>query len=80
MHKHNKLDEIALKNLIRIYISPTDCNNRIKFIVCYPKFNTTNLAIYTNFSSSTSYHFKYPLEKCLFNKVNNNIGLTDLTL
>ena len=48
-----------------------------KLIVCYRKFNTTDLAIYNNFSPSTSYlsttnvvhQFEYPVEECLLNKV-----------
>ena len=36
MHKHYKVDEIALKNLQRNNLSPTASNNEIKH---YLKFN-----------------------------------------
>ena len=55
MHQYYKLDKIALKNLIRNNVSPTDLNNKIKRIIFYPKFNTTNLVFSNNFSSSTSH-------------------------
>ena len=55
VRKPHKLDEIALKNLIRNNVSPTDSNSKIKLIMYNPKFNTINLIICNNFSPSTNY-------------------------
>ena len=38
-----KLDEKILKRLIHRNILPTDPNKKIKLIICYDKFKTSNL-------------------------------------
>ena len=81
MHKHHKLNEIALKDLI--YHNISDSNNKIKLIIYSPKFNTTNLTIYNNFSSLTSHlsMFNVVYEfKCFSYKISADIGLTTSTL
>ena len=68
MHKHYKLNKIALKNLTHNNISPTDSNNEINLIIYYPQFNTlylvicNNLLLKTNHLSMTNavYEFKCP--------------------
>ena len=88
MHNHYKLEEIALKNLTRKNVSLNDSNNKIKLLIYYPKFNTTNLVSYNNVSSSTSHlttndvvcQFKYPLRENLLNEISMYVCLTTTTL
>ena len=74
---------------IYIYIyNETIKQNKIKLVIYLPKFNTTKLVIYNNFSPSTNYlsmtnvtyQFKFSLGKCFFKKVITCIGLTTKTL
>ena len=52
MHYNYKLDENISKTLIQINIIPTDPNKKIKLIIYYFKFKTTNLVIKNNSSPS----------------------------
>ena len=45
MHPNFTLDEKIPKDIIHIYISPTDYNNKIRFISYYKKFNTLILSL-----------------------------------
>ena len=84
MHKHYKVDEIALKNLIRNNVFLTDSNNKIKLIIDYFKINEINLVISKNFSPSTNhrgrtnlvYEFKCQLGEYFSYKISTYIGQT----
>ena len=89
MHYNYKSDEKILKTLIHRNILPTDPNKKIKLIICYNKFKTSNLVIRNNSSPSIGvlqktniiYKFKCPLGDCISD--NNNyiyVGLTSTTL
>ena len=52
MHYNYKSDEKILKTLIHRNILPTDPNKKIKLIIYYNKFKTSNLVIKNNSSSS----------------------------
>ena len=52
MHYNYKSDEKILKTLIHRNILPTDPNKKIKLIIYYNKFKTSNLVIRNNSSSS----------------------------
>ena len=73
MHYNNKLDENILKMLIRRNILPFDTNKKIKLIINLNKFNTSNLVINNNSSSSVGdlqrsnimYQFKCHLGDCI---------------
>ena len=70
---------IILKTLIHKNILPTDPNKKIKLIIYYNKFKTSNLVIRNNSSPSIGvlqktnviYKFKCPLGDCISD--NNNI-------
>ena len=52
MHYNYKSDEKILKTLIHRKILPTDLNKKIKLILYYNKFKTSNLVIRNNSSPS----------------------------
>ena len=52
MHYNYKSDEKILKTLIHKNILPTDPNKKIKLIIYYNKFKTSNLVIRNNSSPS----------------------------
>ena len=52
MHYNYKSDEKILKPLIHKNILPTDPNKKIKLIIYYNKFKTSNLVIRNNSSPS----------------------------
>ena len=45
MHYNYKLDENILKTMIKRNILPTDPNEKMKLIIYYNKFKTSNLVI-----------------------------------
>ena len=69
MHYNYKSDEKILKTLIHKNILPTDPNKKIKLVIYYNKFKTSNLVIRNNSSPSIGvlqktnviYKFKCPL-------------------
>ena len=89
MHDNYKSDEKIMKTLIHKNILPTDPNKKIKLIIYYNKFKTSNLVIRNNSSPSIGvlqktnviYKFKCPLGDCISDNNNNNIyvGLTSTT-
>ena len=89
MHYNYKSGEKILKTLIHRNILPTDPNKKIKLIIYYDKFKTSNLVIRNNSSPSSGvlqktnviYQFKCPLEDCISDYYNNNIyvSLTSTT-
>ena len=68
--------------------SPTDPNKKIKLIIYYNKFKTSNLVIRNNSSPSigvlqkinVTYKFKCPLGDCISDNNNIYVGLTSTTL
>ena len=66
----------------------TDSNKKIKLIIYYNKFKTSNLVIRNNSSLSIGvlqktnviYQFKCPLGDCISDKNNIHVGLTSTTL
>ena len=78
-----------MKTLIHKNILPTDPNKKIKLIIYYNKFKTSNLVIRNNSSPSIGvlqknnvlYKFKCPLGDCISDNNNNiYVGLTSTTL
>ena len=77
-----------LKKLIHRNILPTDPNKKIKLIIYYNKFKTSNLVIRNNSSPSIGvlqktnaiYKFKCPLGHCISDNNNIYVGLTSTTL
>ena len=69
-------------------ILPTDPNKKIKLIIYYNKFKTSNLVIRNNSSPSIGvlqktnviYKFKCPLRDCISDNNNIHVGLTSTTL
>ena len=88
MHYDYKSDEKILKTLIHRNILPTDLNKKIKLIIYYHKFKTSNLVIIYNSSPSIGvlqktnviYQFKCPLEDCISDNNNIYVGSTSTTL
>ena len=88
MHYDYKSDEKILKTLIHRNILPTDPNKRIKLIMYYNKFKTSNLVIKNNSSrligvlrkTNVIYQFKCPLGDCISENNNIYVGLTSTTL
>ena len=89
MHYNYKSDEKIMKTLIHKNILHTDPNKKIKLIIYYNKFKTSNLVIRNNSSPSIGvlqktnviYKFKCPLGDCISDNNNNiYIGLTSTTL
>ena len=88
MHYNYKSDEKILKTLIHRNILPTDPNKKIKLIIHYNKFKTSNLVIRNNSSRSIGvlqktnviYKFKCPLGDCISDNNNIYVGLTSTTL
>ena len=88
MHYNYKSDEKILKTLIHKNILPTDPNKKIKLIIYYNKFKTSNLVIRNNSSPSIGvlqktnviYKFKGPLGDCISDNDNIYVGLTSTTL
>ena len=80
MHYNYKSDEKILKTLIHKNILPTDPNKKIKLVIYYNKFKTSNLVIRNNSTPSIGvlqknnviYKFKCPLGDCISDN-NNNI-------
>ena len=60
MHYNYKTDEKILKTLIHRNIIPTDPNKKIKLIMYFNKFKTSNLAIENNSSPSIGVFYKNP--------------------
>ena len=83
-------DEKILKTFIHKNILPTDPNKKIKLIICYDKFKTSNLVIKNNYFPSIGvlqkkknnviYQFKYPLGDCISENDNIYVALTSTTL
>ena len=77
-----------MKILIHKNILPTDPNKKIKLIIYYNKFKTSNLVIRNNSSPSIGvlqktnviYKFKCPLGDCISDNNNIYVGLTSTTL
>ena len=77
-----------MKTLIHKNILPTDPNKKIKLIIYYNKFKTSNLVIRNNSSPSIGvlqrtnviYKFKCPLGDCISDNNNIYVGLTSTTL
>ena len=73
MHYNYKLDENIAKTSIQRNTLPTDSNEKIKLIIYYNKFKTSNLVIKENSSPSIGvlqktkviYQFKCPLGDCI---------------
>ena len=88
MHYNYKSDEKILKTLIHKNILLTDPNKKIKLILYYNKFKTSNLVIRNNSSPSIGvlqetnviYKFKCPLGDCISDNNNIYVGLTSTTL
>ena len=85
MHRNYKLYEIVLKKIIQNNVT----ENKVKLIIYYTKFKTTNLVTCNNSSPQTSrlnktnvvYKFKCSLEDCCLPKHENTyIGFTSTTL
>ena len=82
-----KSDEKILKTLIHKSILPTDPNKKIKLIIYYYNFKTSNLAFRNNSSPSIGvlqktnviYKFKCPLGVCISDN-DIYVGLTSFTL
>ena len=74
--------------MIHINIFPIDPNKKIKLIIYYNKFKTSNLVIRNNSSLSIGvlqktkiiYQFKCPLGDCISDNNNIYVGLTSTTL
>ena len=88
MHCNYKSDEKLLKTLIHRNIHPTYPNKKIKLIIYYNKFKTSNLVIRNNSSPSIGvlqknnviYKFKCPLGDCIPDNNDIYVGLTSATL
>ena len=91
MHPNFQKDESAITKIIRRYITTTDPEKKLRFIIYYRKFRTTNLIIKNNSSpkpkslqeTSVIYQFICPMGICNpLNKEQNGtyIGLTTTTL
>ena len=88
MHYNYKSDEKIMKILIHKNILPTDPNKKIKLIIYYNKFKTSNSVIRNNSSPSIGvlqktnviYKFKCPLRDCISDINNIYVGLTSTTL
>ena len=89
MHPNYIKDEKALTNIIRRYITPTDPNKHLRFIIYYKKFKTANLVINNNSSPQINklqktnlvYRFTCPLGDCISNvQKSSYIGYTTTTL
>ena len=88
MHYNYKSDEKILKTLIHRNIRPTDPNKKIKLIIYYDQFKTSNLVIKDNSSLSIEvlqknnfiYQFKCLLGDCISENDNIYVGLTSTTL
>ena len=88
MYYNYKLDENIFKTLIQRNILSTDPNKKIKLIIYYNKFKTSNLVIKNNSSpligvlqkTNVIYQFKCPLGDCISENNNIYIGLTSTTL
>lgn len=83
MHPNYKQHEKAIKNIILWYISVSDPNKYLRFIIYYKIFKTSNLIIANNIGPHKSplcknnvvYELSCPLGDCFFNTNNqkNNI-------
>ena len=88
MHYNYKSDEKILKTLIHKNILSTVPNKKIKLIIYYNKFKTSNLVIRNNSSptigvlqkTNVIYKFKCPLGDCISDNNNIYVGLTSTTL
>ena len=89
MHYNYKSDEKILKTLIHRNILSTDPNKKIKLIIYYNKFKSSNLVIRNNSSlligvlqkTNVIYQFKCPLGDCISDNNNNiYVGLTSTIL
>ena len=88
MHYNYKSDEKFLKTLNHGDILPTDPNKKIKLIIYYNKFKTSNFVIRNNSSPSIGvlqktnviYKFKCPLGDFIPDNNNIYVGLTLTTL
>ena len=75
-----------LKTLIQRNILPACPNEKIKLIIYYNKFKTSNLVIKNNSlikvlqKNNIIYQFRCPLEDCFSENNNIYIGLTSTTL
>ena len=82
-----KSDEKILKTLIHKNILPTDPNKKIKLIIYYNKFKTSNLvrnnsspSIEVLQKTSVIYKFRCPLGDFISDNNNIYVGLTSTTL
>ena len=87
-HSNYKIDEYILKKSYPKKCLPTDPTKKVKLIIYYNKFKTSNLIISNNTSPSTElldrtnvvYMFKCPLGDCVFKENSAYIGLTTASL
>ena len=87
-HNNFKIDEHILKNLIWKNILPSCPTKKVRLIIYYNKFKTSNLIISNNTSPSTKlldgtniiYMFKYPLGECVSKENYAYVGFTTTTL
>ena len=79
---------IIVVHLIHRNILPTDQNKKIKLIIYYNEFKTSNLVIRNNSSPSIGvlqknnviYQLKCPFGDCISDNINIYVGLTSATL
>ena len=55
MHRNYKLDEIARTKIFRNNVTATAPDNKVKLVIYYTKFKTTNLVVRNNSSPQTSW-------------------------
>ena len=75
------------KNLIHKNVLPLDPTQKVRLIIYYKKFKTSNLIISNNTSSSTKllhktnivYMFKFSLGHCILKENSAYVGLTNTT-
>ena len=88
MHYNYKVYKNIFKMLIQRNILPTDPYKKIKLIIYYNRFKTSNLVINNNSSplirvllkTNIIYQFKYPLGDCISENNNIYLSLTSTTL
>ena len=87
-HSNYKIDKHILKNLIQKNVLPADPTKKVRLIIYYNKFKTSNLIISNNISPTTElldttnvvYMFKCRFGDCVSKENNTYVGLTTTTL
>ena len=87
MHYNYKSNKKNIKNIDLLKHTPSDPNKKMKLIICYNKFKTSNLVIKNNSSPSIGvlqktnviYQFMCPLGDCILENNNIYVGLTSTT-